>query len=89
MKRFRPNGCTLFPEGKQTSCCNSHDMSYIFGRSRKKADNNLKECIENCNKPIMARIVYAGVRAFGYPFWVIAKRKLKKARKRNCCFDVE
>lgn len=79
----KPNGCSFFPEGEYTSCCNAHDMAYLFGKSRSIADLELRKCIIRCGKPITAWIVWIGVRLFGYPFWILAKIKVKRARKRK------
>lgn len=83
IKKIHSNGCSLFPEGKQTSCCNSHDMSYLFASCRRKADKELRECVIKCNKPITAWIMWIGVRLFGYPFWLLAKRSVRIARKKK------
>lgn len=69
------DGCTFFPEGEYTSCCENHDAAYGVGYDRRKADQDLRDCIKRCGWPITAWIVWLGVRIFGYPFWLRAKRR--------------
>lgn len=68
-------GCTLFPEGDYTPCCDEHDVRYTFGKDRRMADRELRECIKGKRHPALAWLVWIGVRLFGYPFWYFGHRK--------------
>ena len=61
--------CTLFPEGSWQECCYLHDLNYIRQKiTRKEADKRLLSCVkERCK--VVAYIMYAGVRLFGWYFW--------------------
>ena len=66
--------CSLWPDrsddGKDWgSCCEQHDECYSAGgdaASRKKCDKALKKCLKKKAGPVMAWIMYAGVRSFGW-----------------------
>lgn len=63
--------CTFFPDGNWLSCCDAHDMNYSSKSkiSRKQADEGLRSCVAKCGHPLIAKIMYAGVRLFGRPFY--------------------
>ena len=63
--------CTMFPEGDWSDCCKQHDLDYAKGSgvSRKVADLKLKRCIRSGGKPKLAKVVYVGVRLFGWLFY--------------------
>lgn len=63
--------CTFFPDGSWESCCDRHDAAYSKGTqfSRKIADQRLKLCVEQSGHPYIAKVMYAGVRAFGWLFY--------------------
>lgn len=63
--------CTFFPDGSWVSCCDAHDINYSEKSqvTRKSADQKLKMCVENSGHPIIAKIMYAGLRMFGSFFY--------------------
>lgn len=67
----RKNWCTMFPDGNYANCCKEHDFDYSQDgtKTRLKADKDLRACIESMGHPILARVAYVGVRAFGWMFW--------------------
>jgi hypothetical protein len=83
MASLDPDGCSFFPEGKQTACCNAHDIAYSFGNSRLEADRALRECVKACGKPYMAWVLFIGVRLFGYFAWRKAQNTVKRRREKG------
>lgn len=69
------DSCTMFPEGNWQRCCTRHDIDYTRQEmSRKEADKELLSCVkERCK--VVAYIMYAGVRLFGWYFWNKQKDK--------------
>ena len=63
--------CTFFPDGSWVSCCDSHDAAYSKGTtySRKLADQRLALCVKQSGHPIIAKVMYFGVRIFGKLFY--------------------
>ena len=62
-----------------SGCCAVHDEDYDNPDvSRKDADVWMKQCIEKQSTPTIAKIYYAGVRAFG---WFFRWRALRKSKK--------
>lgn len=63
--------CTLWPDGDWLPCCDMHDRDYhpTSKVSRKDADKNLYECVKANGRPVMAAIMYFGVRLFGRFFY--------------------
>lgn len=62
------DGCTLFPEGAWTPCCDSHDAVYKSTRSwikRWRADIDLYKCVRNGGRPVLAVIMLVGVILLG------------------------
>lgn len=53
------------------NCCHEHDKQYgINGyMTRAEADRQLRECIKSRGRPYRAWIIWAAVRAFGFPFY--------------------
>ena len=80
-KPFTTDDCSGFMSitwfiisGKQTpweGCCIKHDKKYWFGgtkEDRKKADQELRKCVEENGHPIWAFIMYYSVRVGGHPY---------------------
>ncbi|MDD3443204.1 MAG: hypothetical protein PHW89_08070 [Sulfurimonas denitrificans] len=62
--------CTLWFEGTWTHCCAMHDRRYANKRlTRKQADELLFRCVKRQSNIIMAYVMYAGVRAFGWYYY--------------------
>lgn len=77
LSEFQSDFCTCFPEGTfqepelWAEHCRRHDYSYWKGGTRaerKEADLALREDIREEGKPVVAGIVYAGVRIGGTPW---------------------
>ncbi len=77
LKEFRFDGCTLFFEGTPSNpClwnddCREHDVAYWKGGTRaerKEADRKLREAIRDKGKPLVASLMYVGVRVGGSPW---------------------
>lgn len=79
---FHSDGCSLYPDGRPgqpglwCDCCLRHDVAYWrggTGAERLAADQALKQCVlERTGNPVVAQVVYAGVRAGGsavFPTW--------------------
>ncbi len=75
---FTSDGCSVFPDGTRQdqtlwmSCCVAHDYAYWQGGSylqRLKADQTLKQCVENSEQPAIATIMFVGVRVGGSPLF--------------------
>ncbi len=65
---FRSDGCSCFPDGDWIDCCVEHDLAYWVGGSReerKNADLELRKCVEGKGHPIIAQIMYHGLRIGG------------------------
>ena len=80
---FTTDGCSAFPDGtvKQQSlwmdCCIRHDLAYWIGGSyheRQQADLVLENCVAQVGEPEIARIMLAGVRAGGSPYFPTSYR---------------
>ena len=71
----KKNYCTCFFEGDWSDCCYRHDedclmaIEYLSSTMRYVADIKLKHCVEKKGHPIIARIMYCGVRAWAHTFW--------------------
>ncbi len=72
---FVSDGCTGFPDGTVKDpvlwkeCCFEHDLHYWAGgshTSRDKTDLRLRECVREKGEPIIAQMMYLGVRIGGY-----------------------
>jgi len=78
LKPFTSDGCSAFPDGnlKQKNlwqgCCLAHDLAYWKGgtyQERLQADRQLEACVESVGEPTIAKLMLAGVRVGGSPFW--------------------
>ena len=79
LKPFSSDGCSLFPDADLIShqdwceCCFQHDLAYWRGGTkleRKNADLKFKDCvIAKTNDPILAKLMYDGVRFGGSPYF--------------------
>lgn len=59
--------CTLFPEGNWESCCTIHGKAYLGTSKIDKltADKTLRDCVRRAGHPLIAAIMYVGVRLLG------------------------
>jgi len=76
VRASKENHCTLFPDGNWgESCCRAHDDAYAKGGTkadRLKADQRMRDCIIAKGHPVVARMMYRGVRMFGGSyFWPV------------------
>lgn len=90
---FKSDGCSWFPDGNYTDCCVVHDQAYYAGGSWKKrlrADNKLFICVakkKGWYQPLIAPVMWAGVRVFGVSFlptsfrWGFGNKKAVKEPK--------
>lgn len=65
---FKSDGCSCWPDGDWFECCVKHDLVYWMGGTRyerKQADLDLKKCILQKGHPIIAQMMYFGVRIGG------------------------
>lgn len=78
LRPFTSDGCSAFPEGTSNQnqlwleCCVAHDYAYWKGGSyqqRRRADYQLKQCVDTVGEGRIANIMLAGVRVGGSPFW--------------------
>ncbi len=78
IKPFTSDGCSAFPDGTLEeqdlwlSCCTAHDFAYWQGgtyKQREKADEVLKQCVAHVGKPLLAKLMLAGVRVGGTPYF--------------------
>ena len=83
LKPFTSDGCSSFPDGtfRQNelwlSCCVEHDKAYWLGgnyQQRKEADIALKVCVERVGEKAIAKLMMAGVRVGGSPYWPTSYR---------------
>ncbi len=83
LKPFTSDGCSSFPDGnlKQKdlwlSCCVEHDKAYWMGgtyEERLASDQALKACVEKVGEPHIAKLMLAGVRVGGSPYWPTSYR---------------
>ncbi len=68
-KPYSSDGCSLWPDLDYTECCEQHDRSYWQGgtaHERKLADQKLRQCVSQKNRPVNAFFMYAGVRVGGH-----------------------
>lgn len=78
LKPFTTDGCSSFPEGtlyQKTlwhNCCVQHDIKYWKGGTydeRVTADRDLEQCVSKVGEPHIAKLMLAGVRVGGSPYW--------------------
>ncbi len=73
IKPFTSDDCSCWPEGYDNQnqweeCCREHDLAYWAGGSREdrlRADEKLRECVEQVGDTAIARVMYVGVRVGG------------------------
>lgn len=77
IKPFISDGCSAFPDGTLEQqdlwleCCVDHDKAYWKGgtyQQRLNADENLRICVADVGKPLIAELMLAGVRVGGSPY---------------------
>jgi hypothetical protein len=77
LEPFTTDGCSLFPDrlpgtAPYCSCCVEHDFAYWRGGTeaeRLAADRALRQCVARATaNRVLARSMYAGVRAGGSPY---------------------
>lgn len=75
---FTSDGCSEFPNGLPQhktlwlACCVQHDKTYWQGgthQERWQADAALQQCVAAVGQPDIARLMLAGVRVGGSPYW--------------------
>ena len=75
----RSDGCTGWPDGPWHACCVEHDRAYRqLGKlslwrafiERRKADLALASCVASKGHPIVAALMFVGVRIVGWPIWL-------------------
>jgi len=78
IKPFTSDGCSVFPDGTLVqrelwlSCCTAHDFAYWQGgtaNERLIADNQLRQCVARVGVPKIAKVMLAGVRVGGSPYF--------------------
>ena len=77
IKPFKSDGCSVWPDGDWKDCCIEHDKEYWLGGTRTerlKSDKQLKRCVAAKGHPIIARLMYAGVRFGGWPWFPVPWR---------------
>ncbi len=83
LKSFSSDGCSSFPEGtfeQRTlwhNCCVLHDIKYWQGGTHEQrivADKELEQCVAKVGEPKIAKLMLAGVRVGGGPYWPTSYR---------------
>jgi hypothetical protein len=83
IKPFISDGCSVFPDGTfeqkelWLSCCTLHDYAYWQGgtyEERLVADKQLSQCVYNVGEPQIAKLMLAGVRVGGSPYFPTSYR---------------
>jgi hypothetical protein len=83
IKPFTSDGCSSFPEGTfeqknlWLSCCTAHDYTYWQGgtyEERVIADRQLQQCVSEVGEPTIAKLMLAGVRVGGSPYFPTSYR---------------
>ncbi len=78
LKPFKSDGCSSFPDGTLAekdlwkTCCYQHDLAYWQGGNyamRAQADIDLRQCVAEVGEPMIAKLMLAGVRVGGSPYW--------------------
>lgn len=68
--RFTTDGCSMWPDGNWQGCCVRHDEDYWCGgddAAREASDQAFRQCVTEADSPVMAGVMYWGVRAGGAP----------------------
>ncbi len=75
---FSTDGCSAFPDGtvddkdRWQACCIGHDLAYWAGGSyedRLAVDDAMAECVIDVGESTIAKLMLAGVRAGGSPYF--------------------
>jgi len=83
LKPFTTDGCSAFPDGTNKhrslwiNCCIRHDLAYWKGGTRAerlRADQALEACVAKVGEPEIAKIMLAGVRVGGSPYFPTSYR---------------
>jgi hypothetical protein len=83
LKPFTSDGCSSFPDGTidqqslWANCCIRHDLAYWQGGTydqRLAADNSLEQCVAQVGEPKIAKLMLAGVRVGGSPYFPTSYR---------------
>lgn len=78
LKPFTTDGCSVFPDGTPDQrslwieCCIRHDLAYWKGGTqaeREQADQALQACVTRVGEPEIAKLMLAGVRVGGSPYF--------------------
>ncbi|MDH3360245.1 MAG: hypothetical protein OEL55_05175, partial [Desulfobulbaceae bacterium] len=78
IKPFTTDACSAFPNGTLehqslwSECCIKHDLAYWQGgtyHERLAADKSLEQCVARVGEPEIARLMLAGVRVGGSPYY--------------------
>jgi len=67
---FTTDGCSMWPDGNWQGCCVRHDEDYWCGgddSAREASDQAFRQCVTETDSPLMASVMYWGVRAGGAP----------------------
>jgi hypothetical protein len=68
---FTTDGCSAWPDGHWQLCCVEHDVAYWCGggiETRRAADIALRTCVTQRGSPMIADLMYLGVRLGGMPW---------------------
>lgn len=71
---FITDGCTAWFNRDWGGCCVEHDIAYWCGGSRedrKRADRELRSCVEGFTSRGVAQATYLGVRVGGHPIFPV------------------
>ena len=83
LKPFTTDGCSSFPDGTiehhsiWAHCCIQHDIAYWQGGTyddRLKVDQALEQCVAKVGEPEVAKLMLAGVRVGGSPYFPTSYR---------------
>lgn len=83
LKPLTTDGCSVFPDGTLEhqslwiNCCIRHDIAYWQGgthKERLQADLALEQCVAQVGEPEIAKIMLAGVRVGGSPYFPTSYR---------------
>lgn len=75
---FATDGCSDFPDGTPSQrvlwrhCCVAHDLTYWAGGTyaeRLASDQELERCVARVADAALAKLMLAGVRVGGSPYW--------------------
>lgn len=85
---FTPNGCSGFMtrawrfivrhDPPWEGCCDQHDIAYSQGGDaddRRRADLQLRFCVDQNGHRYWAWVMWVGVRLFGWAYWNAIKRE--------------